>query len=48
MTYFSPAYFWAMLPKVAAKIPLTLGMASAGFTGAVILALALALAQPWM
>jgi His/Glu/Gln/Arg/opine family amino acid ABC transporter permease subunit len=45
MTYFSPAYFLIMLPKVAAKIPLTLGMAAAGFAGAVVLALALALVQ---
>jgi L-cystine transport system permease protein len=45
MTYFSPAYFLTMLPKVAAKIPLTLGMAVAGFGGAIVLALALALVQ---
>jgi His/Glu/Gln/Arg/opine family amino acid ABC transporter permease subunit len=45
MTYFSPAYFLTMLPKVAAKIPLTLGMAAAGFVGAVVVALALALTQ---
>jgi ABC-type amino acid transport system permease subunit len=40
MTYFSPAYFFTMLPKVAAKIPLTLGMAAGSFVGAVVLALA--------
>jgi His/Glu/Gln/Arg/opine family amino acid ABC transporter permease subunit len=45
MTYFSPAYFLTMLPKVAAKIPLTLGMTAAGFAGALVLALALALVR---
>jgi His/Glu/Gln/Arg/opine family amino acid ABC transporter permease subunit len=45
MTYFSPAYFLTMLPKVAAKIPLTLGMTTVGFAGAVIIALVIALVQ---